>query len=641
VTEFADTAGGWAARTLVHRLGQAAVDACLLALSFWLAFELRFDDSVPHRFDTLYGKTVWVVILTNMIVFVAMRFYTKWWRFTSLRDLQTIFLGVVIGGLVVITILSRWHPIHSPSVPRGVLLISLVLNLMLIGGARFAVRSIMERPPRGELVATGRRVLVCGAGEAGNILIREMQRNRMLGYIPVGIIDDDPRKRGLRVHGVKTRGTRAQLPRILREQRVDEVIIAMPSAPGAVRREIVEACRKQGVQCTTLPGLPELITGDVTVRRLREVRVEDVLGRAPVEVELAKVARYLNGRTVMVTGAGGSIGSELCRQVAALGVRRLVMVEHSENNLFEIELELRDHGPTNLAAVIADCKDEASMAQCFQDHRPHIVFHAAAYKHVPMMEHNPLQAIANNALATNLLADLAERFGVERFCLISTDKAVEPKTIMGATKALAERVIETRAQSSRTRFAAVRFGNVLGSSGSVLPIFQRQIAAGGPVTVTHPEMTRFFMTIPEAVQLVLEATGIAEGGDIFVLDMGEPVRIIDLAHRMIELSGRQPGRDIRIDITGIRPGERLHEELFNVDEQVRPTRYGKVMRATRPSLDPDQLQAGLKELERRVAARDDQGVDAVLWSTLGLGREQRVEDEHRYLQEPTSTEADT
>jgi FlaA1/EpsC-like NDP-sugar epimerase len=256
-----------------------------------------------------------------------------------------------------------------------------------------------------------------------------------------------------------------------------------------------------------------------------------------------------------------------------------------------------------------------------------------------MMEHNPLQAIANNALATNLLADLAERFDVERFCLISTDKAVEPKTVMGATKALAERVIEAR-ESSRTRFAAVRFGNVLGSSGSVLPIFQRQIAAGGPVTVTHPEMTRFFMTIPEAVQLVLEATGIAEGGDIFVLDMGEPVRILDLAHRMIELSGRQPGRDIRIDIIGIRPGERLHEELFNVDEQVRPTRYGKVTRATRTALDPGQLRAGLDELQRRVAARDEQGLDDVLWSTLGVGREQPADDEPRYLQEHSSTEAD-
>jgi FlaA1/EpsC-like NDP-sugar epimerase len=640
MTEFADRPGTWAVRALVHRLGQAAVDACLLAIAYWLAFELRFDGSVPHRFDSLYGKTVWIVVVVNMVVFIAMRFYTKWWRFTSLRDLQSIFVGVVVGGAAEILILTRWHPAHSPAVPHGVLFINLILTLLLIGGARFVVRSVMERPARGELVASGRRVVICGAGEAGNILIREMQRNHTLGYIPVGIIDDDPRKRGLRVNGVKTRGTRAQLPRILREHQVDEVIIAMPSAPGSVRREIVEVCRKQGVRCTTLPGLPELITGEVGVRRLREVRVEDVLGRAPVEVDLAKVARYLNGRTVMVTGAGGSIGSELCRQVAALGVRRLVMVDHSENNLFEIELELRDHGSTNLVAVIADCKDEASMAQAFRDHRPQIVFHAAAYKHVPMMEHNPLQAVANNALATNLLADLAERFDVERFCLISTDKAVEPKTVMGATKALAERVIEARAQASRTRFAAVRFGNVLGSSGSVLPIFRRQIAAGGPVTVTHPDMTRFFMTIPEAVQLVLEATGIADGGDIFVLDMGEPVRILDLAHRMIELSGRQPDRDIRIEVTGIRPGERLHEELFNVDEQVRPTRYGKVMRATRPPLDHEQLRSGLADLQRRVADRTEAGLDEALWSTLGVGREQREQGEDLGLKDHSSTEAD-
>jgi FlaA1/EpsC-like NDP-sugar epimerase len=640
LTEFADRPNSWAARALLHRLGQAAVDALLIALSYWLAFELRFDDSVPHRFDSLYGKTVAIVVIANMGVFVALRVYTKWWRFTSLRDLQAIVVGVVLGGFVVTTVLSVWHPAHSPSVPRGVLFIDLVLTLLTVGGARFIVRSVMERPPTGELVTSGRRVLVCGAGEAGNILIREMQRNRTLGYIPVGIIDDDPRKRGLRVNGVKTRGTRAQLPGILREHRVDEVIIAMPSAPGAVRREIVQACRQFGVKCTTLPGLPELITGEVNVRRLREVRVEDVLGRAPVEVDLVKVARYLNGRTVMVTGAGGSIGSELCRQVAALGVRHLVMVDHSENNLFEIDMELRDHGSTNLVAVVGDCKDEASMEQCFRDYRPQIVFHAAAYKHVPMMELNPLQAVANNALATKLMADLAERFDVERFCLISTDKAVEPKTVMGATKALGERVIESRAQASRTRFAAVRFGNVLGSSGSVLPIFRRQIAAGGPVTVTHPEMTRFFMTIPEAVQLVLEATGIAEGGDIFVLDMGEPVRILDLAHRTIELSGHEPGRDIQIEITGIRPGERLHEELFNVDEQVRPTRYAKVLRATRPPLAPEQLRAGLTELKRRVGERDERGLDEALWSTLGVGRGQRIEGEVQYLRDHTSTEAE-
>ena len=498
-------------------------------------------------------------------------------------------------------------------VPRGVLAFDFLFTLVLVGGARFAVRSVIERPPRSELVSSGKEVLICGAGDAGNTLLREMKRNRALGYTPVGLIDDDPRKRRLRVQGTRVRGTRADLPRVLREVHVDEVIIAMPSAPGRVREEIVQACRAAGVPCTTLPGLPELITGEVAVSLLREVRVEDVLGRAPIEVDFARVARYLNGRAVLVTGAGGSIGRELCRQVSATGARRLVMVDHSENNLFEIDMELRERGHSGLLLpVIADCKDAAAMERLFASERPEIVFHAAAYKHVPMMELNPVQAIANNALATAVLADLAERFAVERFCLISTDKAVEPKTVMGASKALAERVVEARTGSSGTRFAAVRFGNVLGSSGSVLPIFRRQIAEGGPVTVTHPEMTRFFMTIPEAVQLVIEATGIAEGGDIFVLDMGEPVRIMDLARRTIELSGQ----DVAIEIVGIRPGEKLHEELFNVDEEVRPTRYGKIMRATRSPLDPAVLNDGIDELGRRIAAGRPEPVAEVLWLTL-------------------------
>lgn len=617
----------WTARAMAHRLGQAAVDLGLVTLAYWLAFQLRFDWEVTRKFDRVMDETILLVVCLKILVFVGFRFYTKWWRFTSLRDLQAIVMASALGSLAVTALLTLWRPDGVAPVPRGVLVADLLLTIVLVGGARFIVRSVIERPGRGALVASGKRALIVGAGDAGNILIREMRRNRSLGYSPVGLIDDDPRKRGMRVMGVKTRGTCADLPRILREHQVDEVIIAMPSAPGGVRRDIAEACRRAGVRCTTLPSLPELITGDVTVRRLREVRVEDVLGRAPVEIDLAKVARYLNGRTVMVTGAGGSIGSELCRQVAALGARRLVMVDHAENNLFEIDMELRERGWSGLVPVIADCKDEASMTKTFQDHRPQIVFHAAAYKHVPMMELNPLQAVANNALATELMADLSERHGVERFCLISTDKAVEPKTVMGATKALGERIIEARAASSGTRFAAVRFGNVLGSSGSVLPIFRRQIAAGGPVTVTHAEMTRFFMTIPEAVQLVIEATGIAEGGDIFVLDMGEPVRILDLAHRMIELSGREPGRDIQVEIVGIRPGEKLHEELWNVDEEVRSTRYGKVMRATRSPLSPDTLRAGLNELRQRVENRQEDGLGELIATTLGIGRDGLVDDE--------------
>jgi len=609
----------WSPRAFVHRGGQIAVDAGLVAAAWWLAFYFRFDGDLPGRYERLVAGTVLIVVGIKLLTFVAMRFYTKWWRFTSLRDIQAIILAVVASSLLISAILSYWRPGDLHAVPRGVLVIDLVLTLVLVAGARFAVRSVIERPPTSELVSKGREVLICGAGDAGNTLLREMKKNRELGYTPVGLIDDDPRKRRLRVQGTRVRGTRADLPRILREIDVDEVIIAMPSAPGLVRQEIVEACRKAGVPCTTLPGLPELITGDVTVSLLREVRVEDVLGRAPVEIDFARVARYLNGRAVMVTGAGGSIGRELCRQVAAIGARRLIMVDHAENNLFEIDMELRERGHAGLLVpVIADCKDVARMTRVFEAERPEIVFHAAAYKHVPMMELNPLQAVANNAIGTQVMADLSERFAVDRFCLVSTDKAVEPKTVMGGSKALAERVIEASGATSETRFAAVRFGNVLGSSGSVLPIFKRQIERGGPVTVTHAEMTRFFMTIPEAVQLVIEATGIAEGGDIFVLNMGEPVRIIDLARRMIELSGHEPGVDIAIEVVGIRPGEKLHEELFNVDEEVRPTRYGKIMRATRPAIDPRRLRRSMDALSRLVADGRPEPVAPALWDALSV-----------------------
>jgi len=611
--------GAW--RTYAHRLGQASIDLALLAGAYWLAFFFRFDASLPRRYERLFLATVLLVVGLKIAVFVAARFYTKWWRFTSIRDLQTIVLATVVSSLLVTALLSSYRPSDVVPVPRGVLLIDFLLTLTFIGGARFLVRSLVERPPRAQLVAReGREVLICGAGDAGNAILREMKRNPSLGYTPVGLIDDDPRKRKLRVQGMQVLGTRDDLPRLLNDAPVDEVIIAMPSAPGWVRQEIAEHCRRAGVPCTTLPGLPELIAGEVTLSQLREVQVEDVLGRAPIEVDFSRVSRYLNGRVVLITGAGGSIGSELCRQVVSAGPRRLVLIDHAENNLFEIDQELRERGHAAVP-IVADCKDAAAMARVFEGEQPEIVFHAAAYKHVPMMELNPLQAIANNVLATATLAEIAERTGVERFTLISTDKAVEPKTVMGATKAVAERIIEARATDSQTRFSAVRFGNVLGSSGSVLTIFRRQIAQGGPVTVTHPEMTRYFMTIPEAVQLVIEATGIAEGGDIFVLDMGEPVRIMDLARNMISLSGKEPGRDVAIEIVGVRPGEKLHEELFNLDESVRQTRYGKVMRATRPPLDPEVLSSGLELLSLLSAAGDVGGASAELWATLRGGRE--------------------
>jgi len=604
---------------------QVAADVVLVLLAWWLAFAFRFDGGLQGVYRDLFVATLGVVVAIKLVVFFAARFYTKWWRFTSVRDLQSIIAAVILSSIVVVAVLSFWRPVQrdngrNVAVPRGVLVLDFFMTLALVGGARFIVRSLVERPTRGELVAReGREVLICGGGNAGNTMLREMQKNRSLRYIPVGIIDDDDRKQNLRIQGVRVLGRRADLPRILRDINVDEVIIAMPSAKGSVRQEITDACRAAGVPCKTLPGLPELISGDVTVSMLREVSVEDLLGREPVRIEFEKVSRYLNGKPVLITGAGGSIGSELCRQVLRAGPSKLVMVDHAENNLFEIDRQVAGRGRT--VAMIADCRDRALMERIISEERPEVIFHAAAYKHVPMMELNPLQAIDNNALATSLLAELADKYGVKRFCLISTDKAVEPKTVMGATKALGERIIESRGAGSRTKFAAVRFGNVLGSSGSVVPIFSKQIAAGGPVTVTDRKMTRYFMTIPEAVQLVIEATGIADGGDIFVLDMGEPVRIMDLAENMIRLSGQEPGRDIAIQVVGIRPGEKLHEELFNLDETVQTTRYGRLQRATRRPLDPAGLRSGIQELATLVDRGDADRAADTLWQTLGVCRE--------------------
>ncbi len=521
-------------RAFAHRAAQVGTDMALVAGAYWLAYYFRFEGNVPRRYERVYLATILVVVGLKLAVFIVARFYTKWWRFTGVRDLQAIVLATLLSSLLVTAVLSQWQPEDIPwPVPRSVLLFDLLLTLILIGGARFAVRSVVERPPRSELVRKGREVLICGAGDAGTTLLREMKRNRDLGYTCVGLIDDDPRKRRLRVHGTRVRGGRDDLPRILRDIDVDEVIIAMPSAPGRVRQEIAAACREAGVRCVTVPGLPELITGEVTVSQLREVRVEDVLGRAPVEIDFARVARYLNGRTVLVTGAGGSIGRELCRQVAAVGARRLVMVDHSENNLFEIDLELRERGHANLVPVIADCKDAVAVERVFAAERPEIVFHAAAYKHVPMMELNPVQAVTNNVLGTAVHRRPPPSAGVERFVLISTDKAVRAHDRDGRLQARSPSWSSRspRAPTGLTRFAAVRFGNVLGSAGSGDPdLPATRSPAAGPVTVTHPEMTRYFMTIPEAAQLVLQAARpSAKGGDIFVLDMGEPVSIVDLA----------------------------------------------------------------------------------------------------------------
>ena len=616
-----------------HRVWQLVFDAVLIVGAWRLTFFLRFDKATPVFYRHLLDwQVVAVVVAIKLTIFVLFGFYNRWWRYVSTRDMWGAARGVTAASAVAYLVLYAFPPANTSRLPRGVAALDFLLLLAFVAGTRLLARTLIERPQSG-LVARGKEVLIVGAGDAGQLMVREMQRNRQLHYTPIGFVDDDPRKRGDRIHGVRVLGTTDELPHVLRDNRPDEVLIAIPSAPGSVRQRIVEACRAEKVPVKTLPGLHELISGDLNLgRQIRPVQVEDVLGRQQVEVDLELVATYVKEKTVLVTGAGGSIGSELCRQLARLGVARLVLVDKGESALFEIERELVEEREFPAAIpVLANSGDRAKMRQVFERYRPQVLFHAAAYKHVGMLEANPLQAVANNVLATRTLAEVAVDFGVERFVLVSTDKAADPKNIMGQSKAVCEWIVESFAlhPEVETRFVAVRFGNVLGSSGSVIPIFRKQIERGGPVRVTTPEMTRFFMTIPESASLVVQAGAMGGRGQVYVLDMGEPVRILDLAKQMIRLSGRNEA-DVPIVFTGARAGEKVHEVLWNEGETVGPTSHPKIMRAARPQIDPSWLEDALVELERLVEEGDTLAVVAKLRSMVAepvrTGREAMLED---------------
>jgi FlaA1/EpsC-like NDP-sugar epimerase len=609
-----------------HSLPQLAIDGALVAVAYYLSYRLRFDAGrMPHKYDRLFDSTIAFVVAGSLVVFTLFRLELKQWRYTSSRDYLGILQAVVANTAALLAFVAITHPVTEPShtgevtvsVPTGVIAMYFLLTLALIGGARFIARIVHERPVRGfRARGDARRVLIVGAGEGGRLVLREVLRNPQLGLAPVGFVDDDPLKRGIRIDGVKVLGATDQLARILDEAEPDEITIAIPSAPGTLRARVVRAARQRGIPVRTLPTVFELLqsgSGQV-VRQAREVQVEDILGREPVVMELDRVGAYLGGETVMITGAGGSIGAELCRQIARVAPRRLVLVDHAEENLFRIQRELEDDRhvhPSTLAPVLADCKEGERMREVFAEHRPAVVFHAAAYKHVGLMELNPVEAVRNNALATRLVAQVAGEAGVKRFVLVSTDKAVKPATVMGASKALAEFAIEAAQQRwPQTKFATVRFGNVLGSSGSVVPIFRRQIALGGPVTVTDERMTRYFMTIPEAVQLVIRSGSLGDGGELYVLEMGEPVSILQLARDMIELSGLRPDRDIAIEVVGRRPGEKLHEDLFNPYERPKPTPAEKITLARRDPLDPIAVEAMFDEIALLVLEGDAAGLAA-------------------------------
>ncbi|HEV7563334.1 MAG TPA: nucleoside-diphosphate sugar epimerase/dehydratase [Solirubrobacterales bacterium] len=595
-----------------NRVLQVVADAGLVALAYFLAFQLRFLDDPhgwPHRYGVLFAQSVGFVVVGKLAVFAAFGLYQKWWRYVSGRDFMLILRAVVVSSAILVVFFAVAKP-FAHTLPRSVEITDFVLTLILIAGARLAVRLIVERPSRGARVPK-HEVLVIGAGSGGQMVVRELQLNPNLGSTAIGFVDDDPRKRGMRMTGgLKVLGSTDEIAEILDETEPDEVVIAIPSAPGTLRGKVVAACREREIRVRTLPTVFELLRGGVQLnRQLREVQVEDVLGREPIVRELDRVGAYLRDRIVLVTGAGGSIGSELCRQIAQVKPRLLVMLDHAEDNLFQIDREMvEERHFTHAEAVLADCKEPHRMLEVMQRFKPDVVFHAAAYKHVPLMEANPLEAVRNNAIATRTTAETAAASKVERFVLISTDKAVNPQTVMGASKAMAEWIVESAGNAHPgTRFASVRFGNVLASSGSVVPIFRSQIERGGPITVTHPEMTRYFMTIPEAVQLVIRAGDIGAGkGEVFVLDMGDPVKIVDLAHNMIRLAGYEPEEDIAIEFTQPRPGEKLHEELFGGNEQPQPTAARRINRAVRERpLDADWVESTLNSLEGLVLAGDE------------------------------------
>jgi FlaA1/EpsC-like NDP-sugar epimerase len=617
-----------------HALPQLLVDGLLVALAYFLAFWLRFEGGfhgANHRYGTLLTTTIGGVVAVTLLALATLGQYQRLWRFIGQRDYEAVLKAVFVATIVVVGVIALLHPVQAPTfkrvpgiqhvhpatvvpgpaapvaLPASVISLFFLLTLALLVAARFAVQLVSEGRIRSLTSAkSGRELLVVGGGEGGRLVVRELMRNPGLGLRPVGFLDDDPRKLGIKdEHGLKVLGTTsdADVARVLDEVEPDEVVIAIPSAPGTLRARVVAACRARGIPVRTTPTVFELLrdgSGQMRVaRQLREVRVEDMLGREPVREELQRVGAYLANQVVLVTGAGGSIGSELCRQIARVGPRRLVLVDHAEDNLFEIQRELEEERHIRTAVpVLADCKEEERMREVLAQYRPSVVFHAAAYKHVSMMELNPVEAVRNNALATRLVARIAGEQGVGTFVLVSTDKAVNPATVMGASKALAEWAVEAEsATHPSTRYATVRFGNVLGSSGSVVPIFRRQIAAGGPVTVTDERMTRYFMTIPEAVQLIIRAGSLSEpSGEIFVLEMGEPMNILDLARTMIRLSGLEPERDIAIDIVGARPGEKFHEELFDAHERPQPTPAQRIQRASHDRLDPQWVRRTFEEI---------------------------------------------
>jgi FlaA1/EpsC-like NDP-sugar epimerase len=578
-------------------------DVSAAAAAWWVAYLLRFNLSIEQFYlESLLVTLPWVVAV-QAVVFLAFGLYRGMWRYASLPDIRRITFAAVVAVMAAALLIKL---LQLPAVvPRTVLVLDPILLVMLMGGSRLIYRSWKEQRLVRLAALDAEPVVVFGAGDAGASLVRELGRGQE--WRVVGILDDSASKRGRLIHGVPIIGGIEDLPRVAEQYSLRAAIIAMPSVPHAVRRRAAMLCTQVGVRVLTVPSFDDLVSGKVQVSAIRNVELDDLLGRDPVALDATVLSQFLSGKCVLVTGAGGSIGSELCRQIARFGPSRLVFLEVSEYALYTVEQEFRRDFPSlSIVCAVGDTRNRLRVEQILRDYRPRVVFHAAAYKHVPLMEEvNAWEAVQNNVLGTYVLGSAATRFGVEEFVLISTDKAVNPVNVMGASKRLAEMVCQALQRTDGTRFVMVRFGNVLGSAGSVIPKFRQQIAEGGPVTVTHPDITRYFMSIPEATQLVLQAGAMGKGGEIFVLDMGEPVRITDLAREMIRLSGFSEN-DIKIAFTGLRAGEKLYEEVLADDERTLPTPHPKLRVARARGVDGDLLARLLDWLDRPVTPADEE-----------------------------------
>lgn len=594
---------------MIKRRGKLALifgDIFLINLAYLLGLAIRFEGIAGEQFSAYFSVFIHNMVyitLIKVIIFHYFKLYKTIWKYASIEELLNIVIAIIVSNVAVLIILFS----RDETLPRSVYIIVTLMDMVLIGGMRFSFRAMGKKPLEIFKSSNLKRIMIIGAGDAGVMVIREYKNHSQLNSKPVVIIDDDPQKQGETINGVKVVGGREDIVDIVETFGIDEIVIAIPSASRGDIKELINIAKSTRVKLKILPGIYELIDGDVSIKKIRDVEIGDLLGRDEIKTDLKGISEYINNKVVLVTGGGGSIGSELSRQITKFGPKRLIIFDIYENSAYEIQNELLRHFPElDLKVLIGSIRDRSRLEYIFDKYRPQVVFHAAAHKHVPLMEDSPKEAIKNNVFGTLNLSQTAHKYNVERFVMISTDKAVNPTNIMGASKRLCEMIIQSINEKSNTEFVAVRFGNVLGSNGSVIPLFKKQIKEGGPVTVTHREIIRYFMTIPEAVQLVIQAGSMANGGEIFILDMGEPVKIVDLAKDLIHLSGFEPGIDIEIKFTGLRPGEKLFEELLLEEEGINYTKHEKIHVARPVFTDFNKLLDKLIEVNKTIKKCSDE-----------------------------------